>query len=393
MCAPLRGPYGATSVMADGAGATESGPPEEVGPIEGSLLSEADVFRSAFEDAPIGMAIVDVSPGRLGRFVLVNEALAELTGYPRDALVGMDYADLTHSEDLEEDDQRMRELIDGTIPRYQLEKRYIHAGGHVVWVLITASLVRSRSGDPLYAIRQAMDINVRKLFEGQLGFLADHDPLTGLFNRRRFARELTRELAYARRYGGHGAVALLDLDRLKEINDTFGHSAGDDALVKTAQLLRHRLRDTDVLARMGGDEFAIALPHTDREQAGALLNDLLRLVSRDIGIVVAPGRPLTVSVGMTMFGDDPKAVGSDLLVLADTAMYQAKAQGGDACVIHDPGGDAADKSRIPRRSWAARIRDALDGELSCCTCSPSSTSPREARPSTRRCCACETAMS
>ncbi len=107
--------------------------PDEVAPIAGSEPLDAEAFRSAFEDAPIGMSLVDVAPGRMGQFVRVNAALAELTGYSREALVGMGYADVTLPEDVDEDHECMRELIDGAVERYQIEKRYVHARGHVVW--------------------------------------------------------------------------------------------------------------------------------------------------------------------------------------------------------------------------------------------------------------------
>jgi diguanylate cyclase (GGDEF)-like protein/PAS domain S-box-containing protein len=334
--------------------------PDEVAPIAGSEPLDTEAFRSAFEDAPIGMSLVDVAPGRMGQFVRVNAALAELTGYSREALIGMDYAGVTVPEDIDEDHECMRELIDGAVERYQIEKRYVHARGHVVWVIVTVTLVRSRAGAALYAIRQVMDISARKQFEGQLEHLADHDPLTGLFNRRRFEQELSRQLAYARRYGGGGVVAMLDLDHLKEINDTFGHRVGDEALITTAHLWRDRLRATDVLARLGGDEFAIALPHIDQQHARGVLEDLVRAVREDSGVIVRQGRPLTVSIGMTSFGDDPKAGGPDLMVLADVAMYEAKARGGDDCVVYDPNVAVSGLARIARQSWSTRIRDALD---------------------------------
>ena len=218
----------------------------------------------------------------------------------------------------------------------------------------SSRLIVDGLGPNLAAIARIVSPPARPTLE----FLADHDPLTGLFNRRRFTRELSRQLEYARRYGGGGALAMLDLDHLKEINDASGHTAGDDALVKTAQLLRDRLRGTDLLARLGGDEFAVALPHTDRRQAKALLEDLLGAVRQHTGVILAPGRPLTVSVGMTLFGDDPKATGPDLLARADVAMYQAKAQGGDTCVAYDPAADT-NGARDGRGGWSARIRDAL----------------------------------
>ena len=112
------------------------------------------------------------------------------------------------------------------------------------------------------------DISERKRFEAQLVHVANHDPLTGLFNRRRFDEELDRQLAEAQRYGVRGALLFLDLDQFKDVNDSRGHRAGDDLLTSLALLLRQRLRDTDVVARLGGDEFAVLLPHAGCRAGG-----------------------------------------------------------------------------------------------------------------------------
>src|SRR6202035_2983860 len=123
-----------------------------------------------------------------------------------------------------------------------------------VWVMVSASLVRGTGGEPLYCIRQLQDIEERKHYESELGYLVEHDPLTGLLNRHGFVRELTHEMAYARRYGGGGAVVLLDLDDLKYVNDRWGHDVGDEVLTEIARIVSERLRETDSFARLGGDE-------------------------------------------------------------------------------------------------------------------------------------------
>src|SRR5207249_9481220 len=109
----------------------------------------------------------------------------------------------------------------------------------------------------------------RKRTERRLKNLADHDPLTGVLNRRRFDEELLRAILSMRSRGGRAALCLLDLDRFKDVNDTYGHKTGDDVLVAVGGVLRDRLRGTDVVARLGGDEFAVLLFEVD--ESGALM--------------------------------------------------------------------------------------------------------------------------
>ena len=169
----------------------------------------------------------------------------------------------------------------------QTEQRLVDREGRTIWVLLNTSLVRDDDGSPSHRIVQLQDVSEHKRFERQLQHLADHDALTGLFNRRRFEEELNRELATAARYGRGGAVLAIDLDNFKFVNDSLGHSAGDELITRVGGLLTDRLRDTDIVARLSGDEFAIVLPQADRARALAVADELLETIR--MGAVVAGG--------------------------------------------------------------------------------------------------------
>ena len=222
-------------------------------------------FRTAFEAAPIGMALSDLD----GRFIQVNDALCAITGYTREELEEMGFADLSHPADAGREEEMMRSLLSGEQSTYWMEKRYVDVVGQVVWVAVHATLVRAADGSPQHFLGQIQDVSERVRYEAQLQHMADHDPLTGLLNRRSFERELNQHIVQVQRYGPEGAALVLDIDRFKHINDTLGHNVGDELIVKVAQTLRARLRDSDVLARLGGDEFAILLPRGGAAEADA----------------------------------------------------------------------------------------------------------------------------
>ncbi|MFI5028556.1 MAG: putative bifunctional diguanylate cyclase/phosphodiesterase [Solirubrobacterales bacterium] len=185
--------------------------------------------------------------------------------------------------------------------------------------------------------------------QSQLRFQADHDALTGLFNRRRFTERTEEQLLYARRYQHPGALLFIDLDSFKFINDSFGHSVGDQVIRRVAGAIRNGLRATDVAARLGGDEFAILLPEVDEEGA-------LRVAETVLGAIKAGKEPMVLaSVGIVLFCGDQELSAADLLVAADIALYDAKAAGHGAIrVYHGQTG--------MRLAWVERIREALDEE-------------------------------
>lgn len=284
-------------------------------------------LESAFDHAPIGMALVDP----LGRWLEFNDALCRITGYSRNELKATTLAAITVADDLHLDDQANEDMLSGRITSYQVEKRYRHARGHHLWVLVTVSLVRDDQGRPLYLISQVQDISERKELAESLEYLVDHDFLTGLFNRRRFERDLATEAQRISRYGLPGAVVLVDLDNFKSVNDALGHEAGDDLLVAVAGALRQRMRQTDVLARVGGDEFAVLLPQTGAAQARIVADGIVSTVRRRVEAGSDRSIRVTASVGVALF-DGQRA--AELMHQADLAMYEAKAAGRDRFVLY-----------------------------------------------------------
>jgi diguanylate cyclase (GGDEF)-like protein/PAS domain S-box-containing protein len=311
-------------------------------------------FRRAFEDAPIGMAVATLD----GNYLEVNQALCAITGYTSDELCGRHFSSITHPDDLAGDLAEIRALLDGEKHTSLTEKRYLRADCGVVWVTRTATVVRDPAGVPLHFLDQVQDVTERRRFEHELRHLADHDPLTGLYNRRRFEQELDRQLSAVARYGPRGALLVLDLDHFKYVNDALGHHAGDELILSVAATLRGRLRESDVLARLGGDEFAVLLPNVDEPGAQRVADDLVHAIRDEASVGSATGqRRVTTSVGVAPFraGD---TTGEELLIAADLAMYDAKEAGRDRFAVVSA--DAARPDRVRARvSWLERIRDAL----------------------------------
>ncbi len=336
--------------LRDAAGVIEGGMllSQNVTPLKAAqreLTQAEERFRTAFEQAPIGMGLL--SPE--GRYLRVNEALCRITGYEPEQLLGMAASDITHPDDA-------AELASG-----RAEKRYLHASGHTVWVSVHATLVRDADGNASHVLCQIQDITDRRRFEERLQHLVDHDPLTGLYNRRRFEQELDRQVAHGARYGDQGALLVLDLDNFKLVNDTLGHNAGDELIVSVAGLLKTHLRDSDVIARLGGDEFAVLLPTGGMREAEAVAVKLVRAIREEATVVgTRRVRRVTTSIGVAPVASGD-VTGEELLINADLAMYEAKEAGRDRYAVYASG--RHDPSRLEARMrWVERIRDALEDD-------------------------------
>ena len=330
--------------------------------VERGLREVRERFESAFDNAPIGMALIALD----GRWLQVNNALCRITGHAGEQLKATTLRAITHPDDVDLDAQSLVQLLVGQIPSYQVEKRYRHAWGHYVWVLVTTSVVRDEDRNPLHIVTQVQDISERKELAGRLEYIVDHDFLTGLFNRRHFEQELAKETQRAARYGGPGAVLLIDLDNFKDVNDTFGHRTGDDVLKGVAGLLRQRLRHTDVVARVGGDEFAALLTQTDADHVQIVAEEVVRALGRETAVLADESINITASVGVAMLGG---LTDVEILANADLAMYEAKDAGRNRFAMYRPlkGGWEGVSGRVVQ---AERIRQALEDDRLILFCQP-----------------------
>lgn len=217
-----------------------------------------------------------------------------------------------------------------------------------------------------HSARLEHEVSERKELEQRLEHLADHDELTGLFNRRRFEQALAHQARVTDRYKQGGAVLLVDLDQFKTVNDQFGHRAGDDLLRAVAVVLRRQLRESDVLARLGGDEFGIILPQASEGDAQAVASKIVTILRQQTPILAHQHLLVTASVGVVLFGH---LTPEEVMACADLALYEAKDAGRNTFVLYQP----AMRLRLPQSPRLAemdRIREALDQDRLVLHCQP-----------------------
>jgi diguanylate cyclase (GGDEF)-like protein/PAS domain S-box-containing protein len=288
-----------------------------------ALERSEKLFRSTYDSAAIGMALLNLG----GRFIKANQALCNIVGYTEEELCQKTFAEITHPDDLEANRSLMRELVAGACVNYQMEKRYFHKDGRIIWILLTGSATHDSRNEVLYFVVQIQDINEQKALQEKLKTQAFQDYLTGLPNRRHFMEQAAIELARVARYGGELSLLMVDVDNFKKVNDTYGHQTGDRVLQKLGEVSKAILRDVDLIGRIGGEEFAILLPETDGEKAREVA-ERLRVAIAHESLILEMGVPLqfTVSIGVATIADH--AINLDtFLARADTALYHAKTTG------------------------------------------------------------------
>lgn len=283
---------------------------------ERALVASEEQFRLIMQHSPIGLAVVSLQ----GRWLQVNDALAKILGASVETLLSSTFMDDTHPDDVGTATGLVADLLAGNTESFQQDRRMLTSDGRTVWVSLQVALVHNGAGEPEHFVAQFVDVTARRLRAEALERQAGSDPLTGLANRRTWEPALLNELDAVGRDGTNLVVVILDLDRFKSFNDTFGHPIGDRLLVETAaawttHLQTHAPRAT--LARLGGEEFGLALPGMPVDAAVELVAQLRRKIPR--------GQTASAGISPAHSSDDSSSVMSR----ADAALYAAKNQGRD----------------------------------------------------------------
>jgi diguanylate cyclase (GGDEF)-like protein/PAS domain S-box-containing protein len=286
--------------------------------VEKALVASQERLQNVIENTRDVIFQMDLE----GNFVFSNKAAERVTGYSLQQLLCMNMHDLVAPEYRDWVSKRMSDRKSGRAAQTPYEFEILHARGYRVWVeLITNGVYRD--GELVGVQGSCRDVTERKHFEETLNHMAYYDQLTGLPNRTLFYDRLDQAMARARRYNSLLAVMLIDVDRLKAVNDTLGHSLGDQLIFRVAQRLAGATREGDTLARIGGDEFAyLAEGLKDGDHARSIGERMQASVNRSCsisGMEVVPG----ISVGYSLYPDNGGSRES-LLQLADLAMYNAK---------------------------------------------------------------------
>ncbi len=307
-----------------------------------------EVLRSMSE----AVAVIDLD----FRFISVNPAFSRITGYSEDEVIGQNSRLLDSSQHSAEFYRRVRDVLERT-GHWAGEMWQKRKDGEEFLGWIEMSEVRDAMGARSHFVAVVNDITDKKRAEQELRYLANYDTLTGLPNRALLSERLGRAIVRARRQETRVAVLFLDLDRFKDINDSLGHAAGDRLLKAAATRLQATVGASDTVARLGGDEFTVVLEDVESIPAvERMAREILTAFSMPLEVDERHDVSITPSLGISLYPDHG-LVPTDLLKFADTAMYQAKAEGRNTYQIYNETMDAESRRRA---TVLASLRKALD---------------------------------
>jgi diguanylate cyclase (GGDEF)-like protein/PAS domain S-box-containing protein len=308
-------------------------------------------FEIGFEQAAIGAAIADLD----GVPTRVNPALCSILGRSPDILLGGRLSRFVHPDDSSLSNVLRTRLAAGH-DRYEDERRYLRPDGSTVWVLCNVTLVRDEMGEPQYVFTQLQDITDRKVAEEELVQQALHDSLTGLPNRALLTDRLIHSLAGSRRRGTQVGVIFLDVDHFKVVNDSLGHTSGDDLLRQSAARIAGAIRPGDTVARFGGDEFVVVCDDVNLIETEQIAERVLEALSQPCTI---SNQDVHVTASLGIAVADETATPESLLRDSDAAMYRAKERGRGRIEVFD---EAVRSKAETRLATESALRRAVERE-------------------------------
>ena len=285
--------------------------------MESKLMESEERYRTAIEHSNDGVALV-----REGRHVYVNQKFLETFGYDTmEEAIGKRLSITVHPDDLEMVAERNRARESGEPVPLRYEFKGIRKDGIPIYIEISATRVTSQGESVTLAYFR--DVTERKRLEEKLRTMSIIDDLTGLYNRRGFLTLAEQQMKLTERTKKDMLLFFADLDKMKQINDTLGHQEGDKALVEIATTLKKVFRESDIIGRMGGDEFAILAIDTSNETREVLMKRLHNYLD-DYNRPEGRSYTLSLSIGIAPY--DPKKPFSldELMAQADTLMYEEK---------------------------------------------------------------------
>jgi diguanylate cyclase (GGDEF)-like protein/PAS domain S-box-containing protein len=266
-----------------------------------------------------------------GLITLMSPSCEEVLGYAADEMIGRPLASFYCTPS--EREKILNALQEGKGQARHVEACLTHKNGSKVWISTNAYMRLDENGQNIGVEGIARDISKRKELEDKLTTLARIDDLTQVYNRRYFYEEAEKQLVLAHRYQRPAAILMLDLDRFKQVNDTYGHRAGDEVLRHFAQICRETVRETDIIGRTGGEEFAILLPETELDSAFLLAERVRSRVKSSTLKLDASTLSYSVSIGVTVKNSEKMHI-EELLSQADKALYEAKEAGRNGIRIY-----------------------------------------------------------
>ncbi|MDX9886931.1 MAG: EAL domain-containing protein [Thauera sp.] len=317
-----------------------------------SLRTSEARYRSVVESVKEVIFQLD----EVGRWVFLNRSWTDLTGYAVADTLGRNCLDYVHADDRERHMDVLEQVLSGELETCSEAVRYLCTGGGYRWLEVSARPVVDAGARVVGLSGTLNDVTNQKEHESRLEYIAHYDSLTGLPNRVLLNDRLQRGMAQARRRAQQLALAYIDLDGFKAVNDTHGHHVGDQLLMMVAARMKTTLREGDTISRLGGDEFvAVLIDLPDTESCLQLTQRLLAAVAQPVPLA-GHEMKVSASIGLTLFPQPEDVDADQLLRQADLAMYQAKLAGKNRYHVFDT---AQDRSLRGQHENLARIRRGL----------------------------------